>query len=163
MSDDENSVAPIERINMVYKSRAQGGEDVEIPFKVMVIAPLSTGPNPKVFADREPIDINKDNFDDVMAARKLRLEFAVPDELSGVPGAQLQAKLSINSRQDLAPDGFVEQVPEMKRQLELAKALTEIKADLANPRKLAELRAKIDKVLADENMKKKLEEMKKLD
>lgn len=160
---DDNSVAPIERVNLRYKSKAEGGKDVEIDFKVMVVAPLSTGLNPKPFAQREPIDINKHNFDGVMAAQGLKLELPVPDELSGVPNAQIVAKLNIKNRRDLTPDGIVEQVPEMKRQLELANCLRDIKSDLGDPRKLAELRAKIDKVLADEGMKKKLEEMKKLD
>ena len=162
MSDDENSVAPIERVNIKYKSRAEGGEDVEIPFKVMVAGDFSFRENPTPLAERKPVEINKTNFDDAMAAKKIELDLTVDDEMSGVPEGKLQAKLKINRLKDLTPDGIVAQVPEMKRQLELARALQEVKSDLANPSKLAALRARIDAVLGDEKIRKKLEDMKKL-
>jgi type VI secretion system protein ImpB len=162
VAEDENSVAPIERVNIKYKSRAEGGEDVEIPFKVMVIGDFSFRENATPLGERKPTEINKDNFDQVMVSKNLELKIQVDDKLSGVRDAALPVNLKIESLRDLTPDGIVNKVPEMKRQLELAKALQEVKADLANPAKLAALRARIDKVLHDKNARKQLEDLKTL-
>jgi len=162
MSDEENSVAPIERVNLKYSSKDQGGRDVEIPFKVFAIGDFSFRPDMTPVGDRTPLEINKDNFNDVLAAKKIEIELTVGDEISGVPGAQLATRLQVRSLKDLTPDGIVDQVPEMKRQLELARALQEVKADLANPAKLAALRARINAVLADENTKHRLETLKQV-
>jgi len=159
---EENSVAPIERVNLKYKSRAEGGEDVEIPMKLMVTGDFSFRENTTPLGERKPVDINKANFDEVMEAKKIKLDLTVDDRMSGVADGKIQAKLQIRSLKDLTPDGVVAQVPEMRRQLELARSLQEVKADLANPAKLAALRAKIDAVLKDKDMRKKLEDMKKL-
>ena len=159
---DENSVAPIERVNLKYKSRAEGGQDVEIPLKLMVTGDFTFRENTTPLGERKPVDINKNNFDEVMEAKKIKLDLTVDDKLSGVPDGKIQAKLQIKTLKDVTPDGIVAQVPEMRRQLELARSLQEVKADLANPAKLAALRAKIDAVLKDKDMRKKLEEMKKI-
>jgi type VI secretion system protein ImpB len=159
---EENSVAPIERVNLKYKSRAEGGQDVEIPLKLMVTGDFTFRENTTPIGERKPTDINKNNFDEVMESKKIKLDLTVDDKLSGVADGKIQAKLQIRTLKDLTPDGIVAQVPEMRRQLELARSLQEVKADLANPKRLAELRAKIDAVLKDTEMRKKLEAMKKI-
>jgi type VI secretion system protein ImpB len=159
---EENSVAPIERVNLKYKSRAEGGQDVEIPLKLMVTGDFSFRENKTPLGERKPLDINKNNFDEVMESKKVNLVLTVDDHMSGVKDGAIQAKLQIRTLKDLTPDGIVAQVPEMKRQLDLARALQEVKADLANPEKLADLRRKIDEVLKQGETRKKLEEMKKI-
>ena len=159
---DENSVAPIERVNLKYKSRAEDGQDVEIPLKVMVTGDFSFRENTTAIGERKPTDINKNNFDEVMESKKIKLDLTVDDKLTGVADGKIQAKLQIRTLKDLTPDGIVAQVPEMRRQLDLARSLQEVKADLANPKRLAELRDKINAVLKDADMRKKLEEMKKI-
>lgn len=161
MSDDDNSVAPKERVNIVYKSRAQGNQDVELPFKLMVTGEFSFKEQSAPIGERSLVDINADNFDQVMKSMGLSVDIDEKDPTSDVQDARLQAKLQISSLKDMTPDGIVQQVPEMKRQLDLATALQEVKSDLANPRKLAALREKIQAVLNDEDAKKKLDELKK--
>jgi type VI secretion system protein ImpB len=162
MSVDENSVAPIDRVVLKYKSKDQGGEEVEIPFKLLVVGDFSLREDSTPLADRKPVAINKDNFNEVMAAKNLELDLTVKDELSGVPDGQIRTKLKIKSLKDMTPDGIAKQVPEMKRKLELADELKDIKSALSDPARLRALREKLDKVLADEENKKKLAEMKKL-
>ncbi|EAK2264583.1 type VI secretion system contractile sheath small subunit, partial [Campylobacter jejuni] len=67
MSD--GSYAPKERINITYKAKTNGqNEDVELPLKLMVMANLK-GKNETPLEEREILQINKINFDQVM--RKL--------------------------------------------------------------------------------------------
>ncbi len=153
---DDTSVAPIDRVNITYKSKTEAGEDVEIPFKTMVVGDFSFRENATPLENRKATAIDKSNFDAVMKEKNLALELVVKDELTGAPDSQLQAKLKIEGLRDLEPDAIVEQVPELRQRLELREALKEIKADLANPAKLRVLRDRIDAILQDEELKKKL-------
>src|SRR5262245_60982360 len=71
MSDEENSVAPIERVNLKYSSKDQAGQDVEIPFKLLVTGDFSFRPDTMPVGDRKPLEIDKDNFNDVLLAKKI--------------------------------------------------------------------------------------------
>ena len=157
---DDNSVAPVERVNIKYKSKTDVGEDVEIPFKTMVVGDFSLRENATPLEERKATVIDKSNFDAVMKEKNLALDLVVKDHLTGVPDGQIQAKLKIEGLRDFEPDAIVEKVPDLKQQLDLREALKEIKADLANPKKLTELRKKIDDVLKNEELMKKLRDMK---
>ena len=157
---DDTTVAPVDRVNIKYKSKTDAAEDVEIAFKTMVVGDFSFRENPTPLEERKATAIDKSNFDAVMKEKGLALEMVVPDKLSGVPDGQIEAKLKVESLRDFEPDAIVEKVPELKQQLDLREALKEIKADLANPKKLTELRKKIDEVLKNEDLMKKLRDIK---
>ncbi len=157
---DDTSVAPIDRVNITYKSKTESGEDVEIPFKTMVLGDFSQRQNDAPLEQRKATAIDKSNFDAVMKEKNLSVDVVVKDHLSGVPDGQLQAKLKIEGMRDFEPDAIIEKVPELKRNLDLREALKEIKADLANPTKLRNLREKINEVLKDEDLMKKLSDLK---
>ena len=157
---DDTTVEPIDRVNIKYKSKTDAGEDVEIAFKTMVVGDFSFRENPAPLEERKATAIDKSNFDAVMKEKNLALDLVVKDHLSGVPDGQIQAKMKIEGLRDFEPDAIVEKVPELKDRLELREALKEIKADLANPKKLTELRKKIDAVLKNEELMKKLRDMK---
>lgn len=162
MADDTTSVAPIDRVNITYKSKTEAGEDVEIPFKTMVVGDFTLRQNDTPLEQRKATAVDKSNFDAVMKEKNLSLDVVVKDHLSGVPDGQIQAKLKVESLRDFSPDAIVEKVPELQRHLELRDALKEIKADLANPTKLRNLREKINEVLKDEDLMKKLEGLKNI-
>ncbi len=159
---DDTSVAPIDRVNITYKSKTEAGEDVEIPFKSMVVGDFTLRPNDTPLEARKATAVDKSNFDAVMKEKNLSLDVVVQDHLSGVAEGQIQAKLKIESLRDFTPDALVEGVPELAKHLELREALKEIKADLANPTKLRKLREKIDEVLKDGELMKKLEGLKNI-
>ena len=66
----EGSVAPKERVNIRF-TPATGGltEEVELPFKQVVIGEFNTAADETPLEERSRIDINKDNFDSVMSAQ----------------------------------------------------------------------------------------------
>src|SRR6476620_11713870 len=103
MSDEENSVALRERVNLKYSSKDQDGRDVEIPLTELVVGEFSFRPDATPLGGRKPLEIDKANFDEVLAAKKVEIEVAVADEMSGVAGAQLQTRLRVRSLRDLTP------------------------------------------------------------
>ncbi len=131
MSD--GSVAPKERINIAYKSNTGGvSEDVELPLKMLVLDDFTGRENDEVIEDREPVDINKDNFNEVIKTHNLGLQFSVPNKLEEESEDNINVDLKINSMKDFEPEQIVKQVPELNSLLELRRALLALKGPLGN-------------------------------
>lgn len=150
----EGSVAPQERVNIVYKPSLGGAqEEVELPLKLMMLGDFTLREDDRPLEDREVINIDKDNFDDVLKAQKLSLKMAVDDKLSAEEDAQMEVNLRFESMKDFEPESIARQVPETAKLLELREALSALKAPLANK---AAFRKKIESLLSDETARKKL-------
>lgn len=149
----EGSVAPQERINITYKSSVNGAsEEVELPLKMLFLGDYTGKADPRPLEDRKPINVDKDNFEQVLREQNLGLSVAVPNKLSE-EGGELNVSLSFRALKDFGPDALVEQVPELKKLMELRTALTALKGPLGNDR---EFRKKIQGMVSDEGSRKKL-------
>ncbi|WP_419811111.1 type VI secretion system contractile sheath small subunit [Bacterioplanoides sp.] len=127
------SVAPKERINISYKSNTGGAsEDVELPLKLLVVDDFTGRESDDVIEDREPININKDNFNDVVKSHNLSMSFSVPNALSENKDEEINVNLKMDSLKDFGPARVAEQVPELASLLELRRALQALKGPLGN-------------------------------
>jgi type VI secretion system protein ImpB len=150
------SVAPKERVNITYKSATgDAQEETELPLKVLALGDFTGRQDDTPLEDRKPININKDNFTDVLREHKLGIESAVPDKLSADKGAELAIKLEFKSLKDFEPEGIVAQVPELQKLLELREALTALKGPMSSRR---DFRKKLENLLGDEGSRKQLME-----
>lgn len=150
----EGSVAPQERINITYKpATGDASEEVELPLKMLFIGDYTGRPDPRPVEDRKPINVDKDNFQQVLAEQNLSLDLSVPDRLSGEEKASLNMTLKFRRLSDFGPDGVAEQVPELKRLLELREALTALKGPLGN---VPSFRKKIQTLLKDSASRERL-------
>ena len=62
----EGSVAPKERINITFKPATGGAqEEIELPLKLMVLGDFTQQVDERKVEDRKPINIDKNNFDEV--------------------------------------------------------------------------------------------------
>jgi type VI secretion system protein ImpB len=134
MSMNAGSVAPKERVNITYRPAAEGAqEEVELPFKILVLGDLTGRPDERPLDEREPIAVDKDSFDKVMAAQALAVDISVPNALTGEPaGAELAVSLRFNGLADFRPDNIAAQVPELRRLLDLRAALVALKGPVVN-------------------------------
>ncbi len=129
----DGSVAPKERVNIVYKSNTgDQTEDVELPLKLLMLGDFTGKENDTAVEDREPVNINKDNFNDVMSGMNLSMNLNVKDTLSEKDDDEMSVNLDIKSIQDLNPDSIARQVPELNSMLEMRKALLALKGPLGN-------------------------------
>ena len=128
----EASVAPKERVNIVYKSNTgDQSEDVELPLKLLMLGDYTGKPNDETVEDRTPMNINKDNFDNVMGSMNLSLDMNVTDTLSE-DNEEMPVHLDIKSMKDLSPESVASQVPELNAMLEMRRALLALKGPLGN-------------------------------
>ena len=75
----EGSVAPKERVNIVYRpATGNAQEEVELPLKLMVLGDFTLRQDDRAVEDRAPVSVDKDNFNDVMKAQGLSLTLNVP-------------------------------------------------------------------------------------
>ncbi|WP_298272604.1 type VI secretion system contractile sheath small subunit [Geobacter sp.] len=150
----EASVAPKERVNIVYRpADGEGKEDVELPLKMLVMGDFTGAPDERPVEKRDPIAVDKENFNEVMKAQGISLNFAIPNRLSGKEGDELPVNLKLESLKDFGPEAVVEQVPEMKRLLELREALRALKGPLSN---VPDFRRKIQELITDDVARAKL-------
>jgi type VI secretion system protein ImpB len=150
----EGSVAPKERVNITYKAATgDAQEQKELPLKMLVLGDFTGRKDERTVEERKPINIDKDNFDQVMSEQSLSATFNVPSTLSAEPGAELNLTLRFQTLADFSPDGVVDQVPELKALLELRNALIALKGPLGN---LPAFRRKIQNLLGDDEARKKL-------
>ncbi|MDR2160967.1 MAG: type VI secretion system contractile sheath small subunit [Desulfovibrio sp.] len=133
MAKDEGSVAPKERVNIVYKAASgDAQENVELPLKLLVVGDFTQAENGAPVEDREPVSVDKDNFNDVLKAQNIRLDFSVPNTLSGVEGDELPVHLEFASLKDFEPDQLVQKVEPLRKLMELREALKAVKSPIAN-------------------------------
>lgn len=150
----EGSVAPKERVNIVYKPATGGAQaEIELPLKLFVAGDFTLRADETSLEERKPIQVDKDNFNEVMAKHNLALDIAVDSKLSEEEGAQLAASLKFSTLKDFEPAAIARQVPEMAKLLELREALTALKGPLAN---VGDFRKKIEEMLKDDAKREKL-------
>ena len=150
----EGSVAPKERINIVYKPAiGDAKEEIELPMKLLMLGDYTLREDDDEVEDRELIDVDKANFNDVMSSQKLNLQITVPNKMSGEEDDELPVDLSFDSLKDFEPESIVRQVPDMAKLLELREALSFLKGPLGN---VPAFRKQIDELLGDDESRQKL-------
>jgi len=150
----EGSVAPKERVNIVYRpATGDASEQVELPLKVLVTGDFTMREDETPLEDRSPINIDKDNFNDVLKAQDVKLETVVDDTLSGEEDAKLNVNLDFKSMKDFEPDAIIKKVPELTKLVELRDALKAMKGPLGN---VPDFRKKIQELVQDEGTRARL-------
>ena len=150
----EGSVAPRERVNIVYRpATGDAQEEVELPLKLLVMGDFTGKPDDRPLEDREPINIDKDNFNDVLKAQNIGLNVTVPNKISGEPDVDMNVQLKFESLKDFGPEAIAKNTPELNRLLELREALGSLKGPLSN---LPNFRKKIQELVKDDAAREKL-------
>ena len=144
----EGSVAPKERVNIVYKPTSGAQEEVELPLKILALGDFTGKPDDRTLEDRKPVNIDKDNFNDVMAAQGLGVSISVPDRLSGQEGAEMSMELDFKSMSDFTPEGVAAKVPELAKLMELRNALIALRSPLGN---IPNFRKRLEAILKSED------------
>ena len=149
----DGSVAPKERVNIVYKSQTgDQTEEVELPLKLLILGDFTGKPGDDTVEDRDPININKDNFNDVMSGMNLSLDINVKDTLAE-DNDEMPVHIDIKSMKDLSADSVAEQVPELNSMLEMRRALLALKGPLGN---VPTFRKAIQNILNDDGTREQI-------
>lgn len=128
-------------------------EQKEIPFVVGVMSDFSGNsevPLPKL-KERKFVNIDVDNFDDVMKGIAPRSVFRVKNTLSE-KGGEFAVDLKFKSMEDFRPESIVQQVEPLRKLLEARSKLSDLRNKLAGNDKLEDV---LSEVLSNtENLQK---------
>ena len=150
----EGSVAPKERVNITYKPATGDAQaEVELPLKLLVVGDFTQRADDRAVEARDPINVDKDNFNDVLKAQKLKLELNVPNRLEKDADSDLPVSLNFESLADFEPDAMVEKVPELRDIVALRSALKALKGPLGN---IPDFRKQLQSLVADQGARERL-------
>lgn len=129
------------RVQLTYDvEKGEAIEQKEIPFVVGVLGDLSGQPEQPLprLKDRKFVNIDLDNFDDVMEGVSPRAVFRVPNRISD-DGGEFAVDLRFNSIDDFRPESVVNQVEPLRKLLEARSKLADLRNKLAGNEKLEDL------------------------
>jgi type VI secretion system protein ImpB len=150
------------RVHITYDVETEGAAiERELPFIVGVMGDFAGDPAEplKPLAERKFTQIDRDNFNDVMARIAPGLNMKVENTLAG-DGSEMGVNLKFRSMDDFEPAKVAEQVPALKALLDTRSKLRDLMSKVDNSEKLEEL---LDEVLQDEAKLKSLSEQLGLD
>jgi len=122
-------------------------ETKELPFVLGVLGDYSGHPKgalPKL-KERKFVDIDRDNFDDVLKGVSPRLQLRVDNQLKK-DDTQIGVELRFEKLEDFEPQRIVSQVEPLKKMLEVRTRLSDLRNKITGNDRLEEL---LDEIVRD--------------
>ncbi|CND48349.1 type VI secretion system contractile sheath small subunit [Yersinia intermedia] len=153
MSSSFQNEIPKARINIkldLYTGGAQ--KKVELPLKLLVMGDYSNGQEQRPLSEREKLNINKNNFNSVLAEFQPRLKLAIPDTLAE-DNTDTAVSLTFNDMKDFEPESVARQIPQMRALLTMHNLLCDLKSNLLDN---VTFRRELENILKDEALSDEL-------
>jgi len=133
------------RVQISYDVETNGAmQKIELPFVVGVLADLSGQPTTPLrpLKERKAVNIDRDNFDDVLAKAAPRVAMKVQNRLTE-EDTKLAVELNFQSMEDFDPGRIAAQVPALKKLLDMRLELTQLLSKMEGNDKLDQLLADV--------------------
>jgi len=145
------------RVHITYEVETEGAEILrELPFVVGILGDFSGDPTQPLrpLSERKFIQIDRDNFNEVMARMTPGLNLRVANKLAD-DGSEMAVSLKFNSIDDFEPARVAEQVPALRALLETRNKLRDLMSKVDRSEELESL---LEQVLTNESELKSLSE-----
>lgn len=143
------------RVQITYDVETGGAIEMkELPFVVGVLGDFSGKPEEALPAikNRKLVEIDRDNFDQVLAGMKPRLAYNVDNQLQD-DGSKVGVELKFNKMEDFEPDNIVQQVDPLRKLVEARQKLSDLLSKMDGNEKLENI---LNDVIADVSKQKEL-------
>ena len=137
------------RVHITYEVETEGAAiERELPFVVGVMGDFSGDPTTPLrpMTERKFIQIDRDNFNDVMARMTPGVKMKVDNKLAD-DGSQMAVDLKFNSIEDFEPARIADQVPALRALVETRNKLRDLMSKVDRSDQLESL---IEQVLQNE-------------
>ncbi|KRE89293.1 type VI secretion protein [Frateuria sp. Soil773] len=144
------------RVQLTYEvEKGDAIEQKELPFVVGVLGDFSGQPETPLprLRDRKFVNVDLDNFDDVMEGMSPRASYRVRNTIGG--SGEYGVELKFKSIEDFRPEAVVQQVEPLRKLLEARSKLADLRNKLAGNEKLEDI---LNDVLNNTEMLKKIGE-----
>jgi len=161
MAESFQKEKPPARINLFLEvMKGDAKKKMELPLRLLALGDYSQSGSDVPLSEREKININKDNFQQVMKSMNLNIDVTVKDRLKG-GDAETKVDLKFEDLKSFEPEEVAKQVPQLAKLLSTRTLLqdlrnraistNEFRKELERVVKdkgaLAELKGELDKLL----------------
>jgi type VI secretion system protein ImpB len=130
MSNSYQNEIPKARVNIKLDLHTgNASKKMELPLKLLITGDFSNGQEQRVLSEREKVNVNKNNFDSVLAEFSPSLNISVENTLAG-DGSEENVKLTFSNMKDFTPEQVARQIPQLKAMLAMRNLLRDLKANL---------------------------------
>jgi type VI secretion system protein ImpB len=143
------------RVQITYDVEIGGAIELkELPFVVGVMGDFVGKPEEPLpaFKNRKFVEIDADNFDQVMAGMSPRLAFTVDNKLQD-DGSKMGIELKFKSIEDFEPDRIVQQIEPLRKLVEARQKLSDLRSKMDGNEKLESM---LEDIIANVDKQKAL-------
>ena len=143
------------RVQITYDVEVGGAIELkELPFVVGVMGDFVGKPEEPLPAikNRKFVEIDPDNFNQVMAGMKPRVAFSVDNKMQN-DGSKVGVDLKFNNIEDFEPDNVVQQVEPLRKLVEARQKLSDLRSKMDGNDKLETI---LNDLIADTDKQKQI-------
>ncbi len=143
------------RVQITYDVEVGGAIELkELPFVVGVLGDFVGKPEEALptLKNRKFVEIDPDNFNQVMAGMKPRLSFSTENKLQD-DGSKIAVELKFNGIEDFEPDSIVQQVDPLRKLVEARQKLSDLRSKMDGNDKLESM---LNDVISNTDKQKEL-------
>lgn len=153
MNNSYQEEIPKARVNITLDvETGDGRRKKELPLKLLVLGDFSNNKTNAPISEREKINIDKHNFDQVVHDIGPTLNFTVPNRIAN-DNSEMCVQLKIDSMRKFHPEEIIKQIPELRNLIAMRNLLKDLKANLLDN---TTFREELQKIIRDEEKIKQL-------
>ncbi len=138
---------PPARINLFLEvDTGDAQEKLELPMRLLVMGDYMGREDSTPVADREILNLNKDNFETVLSSMDIKLDYTVQDTLKG-GDEDMKVSLDIDSMKSFSPEEVARQVPQLNRMMAMRNLLQDLRNRIVS---LPDFRKQLEKIVKDD-------------
>jgi len=160
MADSFQKEIPKARVNITLDVETGGArKKLELPMKLLCMGDFSNGKGTGRVAERERIEINRNNLEQVMTQLAPEVHYSVPNVIRN-DGSEVSVDLTFTDFKSFHPEQVAKQIPELDNLLAMRNLLKDLKSNLLdnsrfrkelekiikNQPELEELKAELEKI-----------------
>jgi type VI secretion system protein ImpB len=143
------------RVQITYDVETGGALELkELPFVVGILGDFvgkSEEPLPAI-KNRKFVEIDPDNFNQVLAGMKPRLAYTLDNKLQD-DGSKMGVELKFKSIEDFEPDNVVQQIEPLRKLVEARKKLSDLRSKMDGNEKLESM---LEDIISNTDKQKEL-------
>ena len=147
MADSFQNEIPKARVNITLDVETGGArKKLELPLKMLALGDFSGGKTKGRVADRERININKENLEQVLSDFSPETKFTVDNVIKN-DGTEIGVNLKFDNFKQFNPEQVAKQVPELDNLLSMRNLLKDLKSNLLDHGKF---RRELEKIVQNQ-------------
>lgn len=146
MADSFQQEIPKARVNIKLDLHTGGAQKkVELPLKLLTVGDFSNGKAEGTLSEREKVNVNKNNFNSVLADLNPEVNLTVKNTLAN-DGTDENIRLQFQEMKDFEPEQVARQIPQLCAMLAMRNLLRDLKSNLLDN---VTFRKALEKILKD--------------